>query len=147
MIRTLSYLMLILALTTFTACGGGDGANGTPTPGTEPENNEDDHHGERHEVGEAKIGDSTVTVAFFGEIKAGAEAVLDIEVEGGEVDALRAWVGDESGTGSLKSKLDGKDGDYHGHIDTPDPIAEGSAIWVEIEDASGKLSAASFKLP
>ena len=55
MIRTLSYLMLILALTTFTACGGGDGANGTPTPGTEPENNEDDHHGERHEVAKRRL--------------------------------------------------------------------------------------------
>ena len=104
-------------------------------------------HGTRVELGKADVGGFSVTVAVLGEIKAGAEGVLDIKVEGDtDPSVLRAWVGVESGEGSLKAKL-GKEGDdYHGHVEVPATMPEGSAVWVEIEDAEGKKSSASFKL-
>ena len=98
-------------------------------------------------IGESKAGDFTVALAVFGEIEAGHEGVLDINVTDGKPAAVRAWVGVESGKGSMKAKVDGEDGDYHGHIEVPATLPEGSAIWVEVEGADGAKSATSFKLP
>mgnify|MGYP006969362157 CR=1 FL=1 len=103
-------------------------------------------HGERHELGKADIGGFSVAVATLGEIEAGHEGVLDVEVSGGAPAAVRAWVGVESGQGSLKAKLDKEGDDYHGHVEVPATLPSGSAVWVEIEDAQGKRSTASFKL-
>lgn len=104
-------------------------------------------HGTRVELGKVDVGGFSVTVAVLGEIKAGAEGVLDIKVEGDtDPAAVRAWVGVESGEGSLKGNLPKEDDDYHGHVEVPETMPEGSAVWVEIEDADGKKSSASFKL-
>lgn len=105
-----------------------------------------DGHGERHELGKADIGGFAVTVATLGEIEAGHEGVVDIEVTGGAPSAVRAWVGVESAQGSLKAKLENEGDDYHGHVEVPATLPAGSAVWIEIEDADGKRSAASFKL-
>lgn len=158
MTRTLSIFLMLAAAVLFAACGdkhdgdGHDHGNGHEDHDDhDHEHDGDDHddhaHGDRHEVGSAKIGGRTVTLAVFGEIEAGHEAVLDVEVEGGSVSTLRAWVGISSGRGSLKAKIDGKDGDYHGHIEVPGKLPEGSEIWVELEDADGKKAQASFKIP
>lgn len=103
-------------------------------------------HGKRHELGKADIGGFAVTVATLGEIEAGHEGVVDVEVSGGAPSMVRAWVGVESAQGSLKAKLE-KEGDgYHGHVEVPATLPTGSAVWIEIEDADGKRAAASFKL-
>jgi len=106
---------------------------------------EHDDHGERHEMGESVLGAFTVKVARLGDIEAGHEGVLDVEVSGGTPAAVRAWVGVESGKGSMKAKLDGDHG-YHGHIEVPETLPEGSAVWIEVEDADGKKERGSFKL-
>ena len=103
-------------------------------------------HGKRHELGKADIGGFSVTVAALGEIEAGHEGVLDVEVSGGVPSTVRAWVGVESGQGSLKAKLDKEGDDYHGHVEVPATLPAGSAVWIELEDAQGKKSKASFKL-
>jgi len=106
---------------------------------------EHEDHGERHELGTADCGAFKVTVAVLGEIEAGAEGVLDIDVEGGTPAAVRAWVGIESGAGSMKAKIEGDHG-YHGHIEVPATLPEGAQVWIEVEDADGKKSTASFDL-
>ena len=114
--------------------------------GHEHEEGHDDHeHGEKHALGKSKAGSHDVTLAIFGEIEAGHEAVVDIEIEGEEHITVRAWVGVESGKGSLKAKLEGKDGDYHGHLEVPAKLPDRSAIWVEIEDEKGSRNRTSFK--
>ncbi|MGE0191243.1 MAG: hypothetical protein AB7T63_04290 [Planctomycetota bacterium] len=170
MMRSFSWILMVLALALFAACGDkGDADKGGTTNGTgatadhdgdhdhdadhdhDGDHDHDDHddhdHGERHVLGEAQAGGYTVALAVFGDIKAGGEAVLDINVSGGDASVVRAWVGVESGKGSMKGKVDGEDGDYHGHIEIPAEMAEGSAIWVEIEGADGAKNATSFKLP
>ena len=112
--------------------------------GHEEEHGHDDH-GDRHELGESVLGAFTVKVARLGDITAGEEGVLDVEVSGGTPAAVRAWVGVESGKGSMKTKLDGDHG-YHGHIEVPATLPEGSAVWIEVEDADGKKVSGSFKL-
>ncbi len=163
--RYLSVLLMFLAVAAFAACGGDkESDEHHDDDGHEHEDGHDDHdghdhkdgehegdehgdHGERHEVGKGQAGAFTVSLAVFGEIEAGHEAVLDVEVAGGTCTALRAWVGVESGKGSLKTKIDGEDGDYHGHIEVPATLAQGSAIWIELEGTDGKKSRTSFKLP
>lgn len=114
----------------------------------EDDDHADEHdHGERVEVGSAAAGDLTVKLAVFGEVEAGHEAVLDIDVKGGSAAAVRAWVGVESGKGSLKAKIDGEDGAYHGHLEVPATLPQGSKIWVELELADGSRNAVSFAIP
>ena len=105
----------------------------------------DDHdHSDKIQMGERTLGAFKVRVARFGAIEADAEAVLDIDIEGEGVQTVRGWVGLESGKGSRRSKIDGKDGAYHGHLEVPGNLAEGSKVWIEIEDAEGARHKASF---
>lgn len=153
---TIPTFLILLAAALFAACGDhhdedghghGDGHEEHHHDGEDHDHEHDDHdHGEREELGSAKIGDASVTVAVFGEIEAGHEAVLDIEVEGLPVSTVRAWVGISSGRGSLKGLIEGKDGEYHGHVEVPATLPEGSAVWVELESEGGKKAQASFKL-
>lgn len=106
----------------------------------------DDHdHGERRSIGASEVGGFKIAVALFGTIESGGEAVLDIEVAGPTHTAVRAWVGIESGAGSLKARIDGESGDYHGHVEVPATLPADSAIWIEIEAADGARHRASFK--
>lgn len=166
MTKTLSIFLMLVSAALFAACGDHDHPDGHGHEDGHEEHNDHDHdHGEgsdhdhdgedhddhaseeRTEVGTAKIGGHNVTLAVLGDVEAGHEAVLDVEVEGGAVAAVRAWVGVSSGRGSLKARIDGKEGDYHGHIEVPGKLPEGSEIWVELEDADGKKARTSFKIP
>jgi hypothetical protein len=157
MTRPLSLFLLLLAVAMFAACGdkpadpvtpAGD-ANGHPDSGDHDsgEDHDDHDHGERVELGESKAGAHTVTLALFGPIEAGQEAVLDIDVEGAAAETVRAWVGIESGRGSLKAKVEGEDGSYHGHLEVPATLPEGSAIWIELQAADGTRTRTSFPIP
>lgn len=163
MTRPLSVFLMLVAAALFAACGDHHDSDDHGHENGHEDHDDHDHddhghdgdgddhddhaHGDRHEIGSATIGGRTVTLAVFGEIEAGHEAVLDIEVEGGAASAVRAWVGVSSGRGSLKAKIDGKDGEYHGHLEVPGKLPEGSEIWVELESADGKKAQASFKIP
>lgn len=100
-----------------------------------------DHgHGEGGAIGTATIG--AWTVAVSGEIKAGAEAHLDITLSGGtaKASAIRFWVGSRDGKGAMKGKVDGAGPEYHAHVDVPNPIPADARLWIEIEDAKGAKS-------
>ncbi|MAE66179.1 MAG: hypothetical protein CMJ18_18065 [Phycisphaeraceae bacterium] len=102
-------------------------------------------HGARRELGRADVFEMSVTMAVFGAIEAGSESHLDIRVDGGDPSAIRAWIGVESGIGSVKTLL-GRDGErYHGHIEVPDPIADGSRLWLVIQAKDGRRETASFE--
>ena len=157
----ITWITVFLAAVCFIACGGEHGAGGADEQGEHHEGDGHDHSdhsehddheehgddGERVELDEKRVGPYRVTVAVFGHIEAGEEAVVDVLVDGGASSAVRAWVGIESGRGSLKSKVDGKDGVFHGHIEVPTALPAGSAIWVEVEALDGSRSRASFDFP
>ena len=129
------------------ACGGDAPATtdrpGTPAAGTAPMA---DDHGEPHPLGSMTIGAHTFTVVQSGDVEAGHDMPLDLEFPQGAAlpTTVRAWIGVESGKGSRKTRLD-KEGDrvLHQHVDAPDPIPEGSKIWIEIE-ADGKTQSSSI---
>lgn len=107
----------------------------------------DDHdHGEMRSLGGVTIAGTTLAVSVSGEIAPSSEVHLDLEVESGPVPAaVRFWIGDEAGTGALKSKADAHDDHFHGQTEAPVSI-DGASLWIEVETASGERRAAALPL-
>lgn len=102
---------------------------------------EDEHKGPKTELGTKKISGYDVKVTQQGEVKPGEEAVFIVKVSGGtgEPKAVRAWVGVEAGTGSIKTKAEEeKEGEWHAHHTVSKPIPKAAKLWLEVETAAGK---------
>ncbi len=111
-------------------------AGGTPAPAG-------GGHGALVSLGSMKVGDLTIAVAQEGAFEAGHEVGFDLTFEKDKMPAtVRAWVGVEAGTGSVKKKF-GKENEttMHGHVEVPKPLPEGSLLWVETESADGTAKA------
>ena len=58
--------------------------------------------------------------------------------------AVRFWIGTEDARGSVKAKADIEDpkqpNHWHTHTEVPDPLPDGSKLWVEIETDAGKTA-------
>jgi len=137
------------------AAGPGTGAKGdshTTHDGHDDHDGHDHAHegGHSHDkdvgLGEAKAGPFTVTASSAGPVKAGEEGHFTIHVTGAEPVAVRAWIGAESGAGSIKSKGETEEHGFHVHADAPDPIPAGAKLWVEVEETGGAVHVASFEL-
>ena len=109
--------------------------------------NKDDGHGETTQMGEQKAGPYTVKVSRDGDIKPGGDVPVDIWVDGGSKGkAVRFWFGTEDGKGSLKAKCEVEDGHWHTHGEVPNPMPEGSKLWVEIEGEDGTKTVVGFAI-
>lgn len=102
---------------------------------------DEDHAGPKSDLGKKTIAGYDVAVTQQGEIKPGDEVVFVMKVSGGtgEPKAVRAWVGVESGQGSIKTKAEEeKEGEWHAHHTVSKPLPSNAKLWVEVESASGK---------
>lgn len=81
-----------------------------------------------------KIGPYDVQPMFEEEIPDGH---YNIEVKGGEVKAVRVWVGPEDASGVMVSKTEIEHTYHHGHVELPDPIPADAMLWIEIEAPDG----------
>lgn len=156
--RTMSWAMVWMAILALAVgCGGddstdsGDGTT-TQTAGGDSAESADDHghdhdhdhghshDGERYELGSLTIGASEVAVIQVGELTSGGSVVFEMQATGGEdaISAIRIWVGNEAGEGSIKQKA-GADGGghYHAHVELDETWPEDSQVWIEIETADG----------
>ncbi len=132
-----------------TGCGGDDSHDDHG----HNEHREDDGDGHRnddgteHVLGEIEIAGSVIEVAIGGEPGPNVTLHIDIELKSGPTPAaIRAWVGNESADGVAKGLAAGSDGDYHADATCPAELAEGAALWIEIESADGIRTAGSFPL-
>lgn len=109
---------------------------------------EKDHgHGETTQLGEQKAGPYTVKASRDGDVKAGGDVPVDIWVDGGaKGKAVRVWFGTEDAKGSIKAKCEVEDGQWHTHGEVPDPMPEGSKLWVEIEGEDGTKTVVGFTI-
>jgi hypothetical protein len=97
--------------------------------------------GEIIELGTTKIGDYSVRASRDkGDLKPGGDAPVDVWIDGGlgeGVTAVRFWTGTEDAKGSVKAKAAVENGKWHTHVELPDPLLEETALWIELETASG----------
>ena len=111
------------------------------------EGEHDDHdHGEMRSLGSVTIAGTTLAVSVSSDIRPSSEVHLDLEVESGPIPAtVRFWIGDEAGTGALKSKADAHDDHFRGQTEAPATMA-GASLWIEIETAGGDRQTAAVSL-
>ena len=107
------------------------------------------HHGKPIELGTARIGDFDVRASRDeGKIVAGKDAPIDVWLTGdiAAVKAVRFWIGTKTGETSMKARANIENPDepnhWHTHAEIPNPIPEGSQLWVEIETAESTGSGA-----
>ena len=91
----------------------------------------DGAHGAEQQLGSLTIGAHTFDVVQAGAVAAGKEAYFDLVFPAGKPvpSTVRAWLGVESGEGSMKSKL-GKEGDraLHGHVEADHAVLVGMLL-------------------
>lgn len=61
-----------------------------------------------------------------------------IQTGGSRVTAIRLWVGDESGVGSVKTRVHSHGASYHATAQAPSTLPEECALWIEVQNASGE---------
>ncbi len=100
-------------------------------------------------LGETTVGSLKLVATMDEPVKAagGGEGAFDLVITGGKPKAVRFWVGNESGDGSVKAKAEEETTDnWHTHAEVPDPLPPGSKFWVEVEPQTGEMFKASFSL-
>ncbi|HEU4417826.1 MAG TPA: hypothetical protein VFT55_02750 [Planctomycetota bacterium] len=141
-----SLQLTLFASFLFAACGGEASGTHTHADGTVHKDGEPEKpaghegHGPEHPLGEVTLGGIKVQVVLLGDIEPGKEADFDVRFPAGSKrpETLRAWIGLESGQGSMKKRFENeKDTTMHGHVLVPKPLPEGSLAWFEVEAASG----------
>ena len=154
MTRFLLFLCCLACTFGLTACGDDHdhAKRDNDAPGHADDADEGDHDDHSHEdardIGTKDAGPAKVNLTLYGDVKAGFEAVMDVRVENMKPEAVRAWVGIASGEGSIRAKLDERDGgEFHGHVDVPTKLPEGSAVWIELEAPDGTRHRTSFEGP
>jgi hypothetical protein len=158
--RTTVCIALASCLTAIPACeekkpAPAPSPTGTSTP------KPDDHGHAQHggaviELGAATMGAFGVKATRDeGQIVAGKDAAIDATITAAagapaKVAAVRFWIGTQDGKGSVKARAeieDPKDPDrWHTHAEVPNPLPEGSKLWVEIETDKGETVSGSFDL-
>ncbi|MFN9307080.1 MAG: hypothetical protein ACK6DT_13565 [Planctomycetota bacterium] len=129
--------LLFPALLSVVACNKADAPAGPAVTAVAVAPDDHDHeHGEKKPIGPLAIGAYRFDVVQFGDVKAGGEAVFELEfATAAKVPPLaRAWLGVESGQGSRKVRF-GKEGDHglHAPVPVPDVLGADARLWIEIE--------------
>lgn len=128
-------------------------ASSAPTPG--PVAGSDTHdtagesgHGPTTPLGEQVVDGFTVKASRDGDVKPGGDAPIDVWISGGsaKITAVRFWIGTEDAKGSVKARAEIERDNWHTHAEVPNPLPEGSRLWVEIEAEGGAKTIAGFDL-
>ena len=159
MIQSLSITLRIVLLISATLFGlAGCGSDGGSSEGGEKEAHNpgpdghthddegDDHHGDPHPLGKLIVEGYQFEVVQFGESQPGKEIAVELTLtEGAEPTSIRTWVGTNTGVGARKAKAEKEEGGhYHAHVELPPAILPNHALWIEVQEASGKRVKASL---
>ena len=126
--------------------GDGDDHEGHDHAEGEHDEHDDHDHGEMRSLGSVTIAGTKLAVSVSSDIRPSSEVHLDLEVESGPIPAtVRFWIGDEAGTGALKSKADAHDDHFHGQTESPSTM-DGASLWIEIESVNGNRTVGSMPL-
>lgn len=100
------------------------------------------HGGPVVDLGSIDLEGITVAVTRDeGPITAGGDSPIDATITGAEPIAVRFWIGTRDGRGSVKAKAAVEDphapNRWHTHVEIPNPMPEGSQLWIEVELEGG----------
>jgi hypothetical protein len=76
-------------------------------------------------------------------------AVLDVSIvqtSGTPAAAIRVWIGDASGVGSVKTKSHSHGASSHVHAQAPAKLPANSELWIEVQNADGTSGSGSVEL-
>jgi hypothetical protein len=90
-----------------------------------------------------QIGPYAVQPMFEEEIEDGH---FNIKITEDNVTAVRIWVGGEDPGDVMVVKTEIENDYHHGHVEIPNPIPAGAALWIEIETPEGELLKGSTPL-
>jgi len=116
----------------------------TPAVGGDAQPMADDHDNTgsstQHKLGDVTVAGYTFTVTQTSAITPGKEADITlVQTAGtGEPKAVRIWIGNESGEGSVKVRTHKHGSKMEAHVEVPDPLAADAKLWVEVETADAK---------
>ena len=167
-LRLIPATIIALAFTLTGCAEGEDQQNAstntsTATSGTDHDHDHDDdhdhghghgHHGESIPLGTVTIGGYSVRAGRDeGTITPGGDSPIDVWVEDGDltrINAVRFWIGLESGAGSVRARAEvefaDKPNQWHTHAEIPEPMPAGSRLWVELDiEGQGRMTG-SFDL-
>ncbi|MDP1661879.1 MAG: hypothetical protein Q8L55_08175 [Phycisphaerales bacterium] len=114
------------------------------------------HGGAVIALGEQTIGAFTAKATRDdGQVVAGKDAPIDVTITPNagattKAASVRFWIGTQDAKGSVKAKAEVEDpkdpNRWHVHAEVPNPMPDGSKLWVEIEDDKGSTSVGGFDL-
>jgi hypothetical protein len=108
----------------------------------------DDDHGAEAGLSEVTIGETVLNVSVGGDIEPNALLHIDLKhTDGPAPAAIRVWVGDETGAGSVKGLAVGGNGSFHADAQCPATLSPDAELWIEIEGEDGERIAASMADP
>lgn len=118
-----------------------DDAPTPPVPADAPEKGKE--AGVKTDLSPIVLGAYTVNPYYLDDL---AQGRINFNVAGGEVKAVRTWIGDEAATGALVIKAPWEDTHYCGDQEVPNPLPAGASLWVELETSGGELLKGSAPL-
>jgi len=140
-------ILIGVAAAIVTGCGGAPAPTSTPAasqPAAKPEApKEATAAPPMRNFAAIKIGTFDVQPMFEEEIEDGH---FNIKITGGEVKAVRIWVGGEDASGALVAKTEIENGYHHGHVEMETPVPTEAALWIEIETPTGETLRGSTPL-
>lgn len=93
---------------------------------------------------------AAVTIGPYGVQPMYEEEIVDghfnFRITGGEFRAVRIWVGEEDPGDVMVVKTELENEYQHGHVEIPNPIPDGYALWIEVETPDGELHKGSTPL-
>jgi hypothetical protein len=110
-----------------------------------------DHAAEAKPLGSLVIGSQTIAIATAGDLTAGTELHVELQLkpDAPAPKAIRVWIGSENARGSVKAKAEaekGAKGAYEAHVEVPKPIPADSKLWIAIEQADGQTIKAAHAI-
>lgn len=113
----------------------------------------DNHAHENVSTGTSDVA-KTITVAgntFNVTVKGSItpNAILDVSIiqsSGTPATAIRVWVGDASGVGSMKIKVHSHGASSHAHAKAPAKLPANSALWIEVQNTDGTSGSGSIQV-
>lgn len=137
-------LLAAVSAVLLVACGGAP-HDALPAPAAQNQTEHeahDEHGGGQSEEAAAtslapiELAPYTVAVDRLGEI---ADGHINLYVEGGEVAAVRVWIGDEAATNAFIGKAEWEDTHHCAHLEVAETLPEGAQLWVELETPEGAV--------